>query len=376
MSNMFTVNLVLGGCTMIYLDHASTTKPTQSALNTYLKAQEKLFFNSESIHQGGVFVQRALDHSRHVIQTYFQCDKDVIFTTTGSEANRIAISMYLIHKNSGTIWVSPYEHPSIFASLSPFEKDFKIRYLPLDTSGEIDVEAFKREDHNDDVLIIMQHVNSETGYRLPVESIGEIANGHGTPMHVDGIQAVLKVEPLNIAYVSSYSVSGHKFGGSKGAGFLLADFKYIKPLNTHFHHEYGMRNGTLDVPSILAMVKVLEETHTQANVTSLNQLFREALEDLEFKVIDFSSQSPYILGVLTPKFEGQFVMQSLSSRNIYVSTGTACGHGTLMSKGLLNKISSYDNFSEKQYLRISLCDTTRYTEIKICYETLGKILKE
>ncbi|WP_277876538.1 hypothetical protein [Staphylococcus massiliensis] len=28
---------------MIYLDHASTTKPTQSALNTYLKAQEKLF---------------------------------------------------------------------------------------------------------------------------------------------------------------------------------------------------------------------------------------------------------------------------------------------------------------------------------------------
>ena len=46
--------------------------------------------------------------------------------------------------------------------------------------------------------------------------------------------------------------------------------------------------------------------------------------------IVYNEEAPHILALLSPKFEGQYIMQYLSNRNICISTGTACGHGALL----------------------------------------------
>lgn len=107
---------------MIYLDNAATTQPSKEALAIYNEAQQTLFFNSESLHVGGEMAREALNSSRHYIQKHFNTDKEVLFSTSGSHANQIAIDIYLSQAQEGKVLVSPYEHPSIYAALEPYKK--------------------------------------------------------------------------------------------------------------------------------------------------------------------------------------------------------------------------------------------------------------
>lgn len=226
---------------MIYLDNAATTQPTKAVLEVYQQAQQQLFFNSESLHIGGEQVRAALDHSRSYLQRYFQTNKEVLFSTSGSHANAIAINLYLSHFTSGTVWVSPYEHPSIHAALDPYKAQFDIKRMPLTETGEIDVTQFEAAMTTDVVLIIMQHVNSETGYILPIQAIGRIAENWQVPLHVDGVQAVHKIPNYTIEGCTSYSCAGHKFHGVKGTGMLLS-----------------IMHGFIRIMTIIFMKKALE----------------------------------------------------------------------------------------------------------------------
>ncbi|MGN5883977.1 cysteine desulfurase family protein [Staphylococcus simulans] len=359
---------------MIYLDNASTTQPTKEVLNIYNEAQQALFFNSESLHAGGEMIREALTSSRQFIQGYFNTDKEVLFTTSGSHANQIAISIYLSQAEEGTVWVSPYEHPSIFAALEPYQAQFEIKVMPITKEGNIDVTALKAQVDENCVLFIAQHVNSETGYILPVYEIAEIAQSHNVPFHVDGVQAVQKIVEKNIAPFTSYAFSGHKFNGTKGSGALLIEHKSVRPINTHYFHEEGTRNGTLDVPSILAMTKALSLDAAYDHLEALHTYVQERAEAAGFTVLSNPKQAPHIIGLLTPKFEGQYVMQSLSSRNICISTGTACGHGLLLSDGLIDKIKNIRQEAD-QYIRISFSKTTSKEAVAEGFDQLDKIIE-
>lgn len=359
---------------MIYLDNASTTKPAEEALEIYQEAQKALFFNSESLHAGGEMVREALDSSRQYIQKKFNTKKEVLFTTSGSHANQIAITTYLQQAPEGRVIVSPYEHPSIAAALEPFSKQFEILEMPLDLKGEIDLAALAELITDETVLLIAQHVSSETGYILPVHEIAAMGAKQNIPMHVDGVQAVHKITDMHIDDFTSYTFSGHKFNGTKGSGALLIDHKSLRPTNIHYFHEEGTRNGTLDVPSILAMTKALS---LDADIAHLEKIYQHALaraKDANFTVLKYNNHAPHIIGLLTPQFEGQYIMQTLSSRNICISTGTACGHGLLLSDGLMHKIND-ENQEADQYIRISFSKDTQINEVDQCFEQIETILK-
>ncbi|MGV3245058.1 cysteine desulfurase family protein [Staphylococcus sp. 11261D007BR] len=360
---------------MIYLDNAATTQPTKAVLEVYQQAQQQLFFNSESLHIGGEQVRAALDHSRSYLQRYFQTNKEVLFSTSGSHANAIAINLYLSHFTSGTVWVSPYEHPSIHAALDPYKAQFDIKRLPLTVNGEIDVTQFEAAMTTDVVLIIMQHVNSETGYILPIQAIGRIAKNWEVPLHVDGVQAVHKMPHYTIEGCTSYSCAGHKFHGVKGTGMLFVDYAWVHPYNDHYFHEEGVRNGTLDVPGILASVQALTATPPHTELQECHQHAVRRAKALDFDLLLYDHQAPHILGLLTPKYEGQYLMQTLSNRNICISTGTACGHGILVSDGAKQKIESL-NGEVYQYMRLSFSALTTIEEIDRCFDTLATVLKE
>lgn len=360
---------------MIYLDNASTTQPDSQILTIFNDTQTNAFYNSESLHVGGLHVSQLLQSCRYYIQKYFHTDKEVIFSHSGSHANDIAIRSYLEHTTKTQILVSPYEHPSIAAALAPYEDVFNIVTLPLTADGAINVSATQHLLTDDVALIIMQHVNSETGYILPVSEIATLAHQFAIPVHVDGVQAITKVPNLTLDVITSYVGSGHKFHSTKGAGFLLIDHSYIQPLNSHYLHESATQNGTIDTPSIVAMTKALSmDTHSDY----LSQIKSFALQQAiasGFTPIEYDQTAPHILALLSPQFEGQYVMQYLASKNICVSTGTACGHGMLLSHGLQVKIKTIPNHVHDQYLRLSFSKYTTQQDIATCFQHLHTLIQ-
>src|SRR5699024_12572160 len=95
---------------------------------------------------------------------------------------------------------------------------------------------------------------------LPINDLSNIAMENHIPIHVDGVQAVHKLEDINVQLFTSYAFSSHKFHGTKGSGSLLINHEYVKPLNDYYFHEMNTQNGTIDSPSIVAMTKALSRS--------------------------------------------------------------------------------------------------------------------
>ncbi|HIV82111.1 MAG TPA: aminotransferase class V-fold PLP-dependent enzyme [Candidatus Salinicoccus merdavium] len=359
---------------MIYFDNASTTKVSDTVLENYLNLSQKMYFNSESIHGGGLDAESMMNNVRTYIREYFDTDKHVIFTRSGSHSNDIALQLLLKNKKAQKILVSPYEHMSISASLHPYSSQYDIVHMPTTNAGKIDIQAL-RTMMDDTQCIISTHVHSETGYRLPVEEIAELAGLHNVPYHLDGVQGMydrLRLRDL----CTSYSFTAHKIHGVNGVGVLLMDYEHLSPLNPHFHHEYGTQNGTLDVPGIATIVDALEVISEPNNIKEMRDELNRFLEELDFIPLDLKTHADHIASFLVPNMEGQYLMQSLSSKNIYISTGSACGHGILVSEGLEKLITEKYNASVYQYIRISLSKNNSMDEVHQLIEYVERIVKE
>lgn len=72
-------------------------------------------------------------------------------------------------------------------------------------------------------LVAVSFVQFQTGLRMPVDAIGELAHRHGAELFVDAIQGLGAV-PLSIEHVDYLACGGHKWlMGPEGAGFIYVD---------------------------------------------------------------------------------------------------------------------------------------------------------
>ena len=222
---------------MVYLDNAATTVCKFPA-STY----DDIWGNANTPYKFGLNARQAADECRERVKKCLGVkDGKVIFCSNASEAAKILcdrLQAYGIATACG-----PYEHDSVY--------------------DLVDMDGYQFVHYGDRTAIFQQWVNPVTGVIFDIPSIRQ-AIGNDCFLCMDATAGIGK-RALTQSIVNSVDAiwfSGHKFNGPKTGGILWVSDRLSKALylSDDSRNEYGLKHGTLDVPSFIATTCALEYT--------------------------------------------------------------------------------------------------------------------
>lgn len=324
-----------------YLDNSSTTKPSKKAVQYITRALESNWGNPSSLHRIGMEAEIALNDARECIAHTVNARADeIFFTGSGTEANNTALLSVLKAKSrGGRIITTAIEHPSVLETAKRLcNYGFEVVYLEPDSNGIVPLSALENALTDNTLLVSMMLVNNETGAIQQIKEAVSLTK-RIAPLalfHCDAVQGYGKL-PVNVKSlgVDLLSASGHKIHGPKGIGFLYCKKGvHINPLITGGGQERGMRSGTESVPLIMGLMGAAEELpkpEIQLNVQQeLFDYTRDRLLKIGAVINSPEGCMPYILNISLVGYRSETLLHFLESRNVFVSSGSACakGHGS------------------------------------------------
>ena len=372
-------------CMDIYLDNSATTKPYKEVIDKMVYALSTDYANPSSLHRKGMEVEKSIKNIRqNIARTLGAKDKEIYFTSGGTESNNTIIRgvVSLNKKRKNHIISTTIEHPSVLDTLKDLESEgCEVTYLKVDKEGKIDIEELKRAVKPTTCLVTIMHVNNEVGSIQPIQEIGKYLKSlkEKVYLHVDAVQSYTKINFKPSKYnIDFMSVSGHKFHGPKGIGFMyIKENNRIKPILTGGGQEIGIRSGTENTPGIYGLGEAIRIVNEELDnkiekITRLRNLLKnEIIENIE----DIKLNSPedgvcHILNVTFYGIKGEVLLHYLEQKGVYVSTGSACSSKKKGSH-VLNAMGLTPQEIEGA-IRFSLSDLNTEEEIK---EAI-KIVKE
>lgn len=371
----------------IYLDNAATTKPSSEAIEAALGCMTDNYGNPSSLHTKGLKAQIVIDEARKIIARELSCPPECIYFTSGAtESNNSAIfgAAKSYGKRCPKIITTSVEHASVKAALNELEKQgFEVVRISPDSSGKISSEEFVSAIDDRTCLVSMMMVNNETGYILPVGSVFSAVKKRFPQCltHCDAVQGFMKL-PLRMKSLNAdmISLSSHKLYGCKGAGALyVRKGLHLSGLLFGGGQEKGFRPGTENVPMIAAFgaaVKSLSGTTDKrySEITSLKNAFTERISSIEGAVINSGDDcSPYIINISVPGIRSEIMLHYLESKEIYVSSGSACSKGA--QSGVLAEFGFNTRLSDSA-LRISLSHTNTASELMTLADAIEEAKKK
>lgn len=371
--------IYLGVKQIIYLDNSATTKPCKKAVEYMNKALTDNWGNPSSLHILGMNAEDIVNASRKSVAKMLSAkDSEIIFTSCGSEANNMALMSVLARKNRGNrIITTTIEHPSVLETAKRIEGyGFEVVYLKPQNNGVISLDDLKAALNDKTLLVSIMLVNNEIGTIQPIEEAARLTKQLSpfAYFHTDAVQAFGKM-PINAARlgVDMLTASGHKIHAPKGIGFLYKNQKcHIAPFITGGGQEDGMRSGTESVPLIASLQGAIEDLpNLQPRLQQMREIYNYAKEllssDSDIVINSFDDGLPYILNISMPGYRSETLLHFLESREIYVSSGSACAKGN--QSYVLKELGLADKLIDSM-LRISFSHTTQKQDIDQLYEAL------
>ncbi len=373
---------------IIYLDNSSTTKPCKSAVENINRCLTNNWGNPSSLHLMGFAAESEMTNARIAVSKALHCREDeIFFTSGGTEANNIAVlgAVNAGKRRGNRIVTTAIEHPSVLNVFKKLEGDgFEVVYLHPDEKGTIPESEMTNAINKNTILVSMMLVNNEVGSILPVEKISALIKKADSPalIHCDAVQGFGKL-PIDVKKLGVHllTLSGHKIHGPKGVGVLFKA-KGVNLKETVFGggQEKGLRSGTEGVPSICGLLGAVNELgDINKNITyiaELNSYARSVLIDTGLVKINSPENAlPYILNISVSGYKSETLLHFLESKNIFVSSGSAC------AKGVKSYVLKEMGISDKEIdssIRISFCKNNTKEEIDILANELknaSKILK-
>lgn len=324
-----------------YLDNSATTKVLESAARKAYYMMTEEFGNPSSLHSKGFKAKCELDSAREIIAKSLSAENsEIIFTSGGTEGNNLAVlgAVNAQKRRGNKIVTTAAEHSSVLKPMQELQKQgFEITFLKPNQQGVIDPEELEKEIDENTILVSIMLVNNETGAIQPVKAAADIIRRKklAAILHTDAVQGYLKM-PISVGKlgVDLLTVSGHKVHAPKGVGALYIS-KKTRILPSYFGggQEKNIRAGTEGLPLIAAFAEAVSQGGSDiqknaATVAKLNALLREKLSQKnDINILSAEDALPYILNFSAGRVKAETMLHFLSSKEIYVSSGSACGKG-------------------------------------------------
>lgn len=349
---------------IIYLDHNATT-----ALHPLIKQRindlDVYPYNASSNHSFGRKARMIIEQARQNIAARLNidlADYKIIFTSSGTEANNLAIlgvKRYVL--------VSAIEHPSIINVVDTMTgKEF----IRVNDQGEVDLNHLELllQRSNMPVLISVMYVNNETGIIQDITQVRELAHKYNAIIHTDAVQAYGKLEiDVKSLNIDMMTISSHKCGGPLGAAALIVkrDIK-LEPVIYGGGQEQGLRAGTENIPAILGFG--MSADFLTENISAMQQIkiLRDYMELELTKYCDYiifaSNKANRVANtscIMTRGISNETQLIHFDLKNIAVSSGSACSSGKIASSHVLLSMG-FDQVAARSAIRVSLgCNNSK-----------------
>lgn len=377
----------------IYLDNSATTRIRDEALKEYIDISTSLYGNPSSLHTMGHEAERALNKARvDILATMDAKECQLIFTSSGSEANNLAIIGRALAKerfrHGSKIITTDGEHASVREPLERLRKEgYNIVYIPT-KGGEIDFEVLERELSNNVILVTMMMVNNETGAVYPIPRVAKMMKNKCPEalLHVDATQGYMKIPfRFSVLMADMITISSHKIGGPKGVGALCVSKQVLKskglsPLTLGGGQEDGLRSGTENVPGICAfgVAARLANLTLSEDIRKMEELRAYLVKRLgneeafaEIRPTLPTLHAPHILNITLPNIKSETMLHFLSSLGIYVSSGSACSSNSHHSSSALVAYGHSTDEADHS-IRISFCPSNTKEDIDALLTALAE----
>lgn len=372
-----------------YLDNSATTKCSRRAVDLMVKALSEDYGNPSSMHRMGSDAENYVrEAGKKIARTIKADEKEIIFTSGGTEANNLAIlGSAEANKRAGNhIITTAIEHASVWQPMKRLEElGYRVTYLPVDEEGVLSLAALEEALDEETILVSIMQVNNEIGTVEPVAEAAKLvrARAKRALIHVDAIQSYGKmiVHPKKLD-VDMLSVSGHKIHGPKGSGFLyVRDKTKIKPVLFGGGQQRGFRSGTENVPAIAGLGEAATEAYENLQektdwMYELRDYFIREVTKIKDVTVNGKAgreSAPHIISVSVEGIRSEVLLHSLEEKDIYVSAGSACSSNKPSVSRTLEAIGLKKSLLDST-IRFSLCEATTKEEIDYALRALEEII--
>lgn len=324
----------------IYLDNAASTRVTDDVVALMTEVMRTAWGNPSSQHPQGAAARTHIEAGRGRLLAALGdangARGEIVWTSGCTEADALAI-LGGSRARTGHVVASSIEHPAVTEAARGSGRD--VRLVDPGSDGVLDPEVVARAADGAAVVAIVM-VQNEVGTVQPIAQIaGAVRRANpDCHIHVDAAQAFGKV-PLDVVAIGADSVAlaGHKLHGPKGVGALwLRAGARVEPLWVGGGQQKGLRGGTQDAPGIAGFGLAAERAIAQMpNArTRWLELAARATQILDERGIVYRKlvpdvrRAPHILALGIPGVPATAMRTVLSSRGVYLSTGSACAEGT------------------------------------------------
>ncbi len=371
---------------MVYLDNNATTPLDPAVADKMCGFLREHFGNPSSLYPIGRAVKDFISQAREQVAGALGAHRsEIVFTGSGTEADNFALRGVLdAFPDKNEVIVSSIEHPAILNAAKYLEKKgVRITYLPVDGTGLVDLDFLRDALTPQTAIVSVMHANNEIGTIQPVEQIASLAREKGALVHTDAVQTFgkldLDVEKLGVDLLT---VSAHKIYGPKGVGALYVRRGVdICPLIYGGQQEKSRRGGTENTIGIVGFgeaARLLADRgrKDRDRVERLSENLKKGIEAGIPRVRFNGHPERRVKGTLNfafPGLEAEAILLALATKEIYVSTGSACSEESeeashvLMSIGLRPEIA-------RSSIRMSLGRFNTDQDVEVTLRELPEII--
>lgn len=372
----------------IYLDNAASTPVDGAVVARMVEVMGTAWGNPSAVHPQGVAARQVIARGREQLLAALG-DRgergELVWTSGCTEADALAV-LGAAATGAGDVVLSTIEHAAVTQNARRLaEGGRRVVEVAPRPGGLLDPEEVAAR-ARDARLVCLVAVQNEAGVVQPFAEIAAAVKARAPSCHVhlDAAQAVGKVAlDVERMAVDTVALAAHKFHGPPGTGALwVRRGVELRPLWGGGGQQRGLRSGSQNAPGAagLGLAAELAEQRREETVARWRTLaarVRQLLDEAGVAVawqVDEAVRAPHILALGFARVTAEAVRNTLASRGVAVSTGSACaaaggGHGgtALAAMGLGEDLAM---------VRLSFGQQTTLSEVETAAQLLAEVVRE